>query len=623
MGTSDDKNYLGASNSDNQVKKRLSKLGVRRSTIELADSQSKSPGKSRNGSPIKSPPKEDRKHHNYKIGGAVKAIQFSTKLKRRRNSVARKSQITIPEPEEKEKTSKIREDEYDVLFYPQNVYVYEGSSKELSGEPGEKSTKSSKTFYSYREIRNDPDYMRLTQKLSSPRGGYKIAFSASKSNLRKTVEPSSLLFPDQPSLPKPSPAVLPSKTKTTKKHPFSRPTRPLAAPLSTLQHSTTIQKPKLTASALFTPSKTSQTLQTNPLPTNPLTTTPSFSSLPLTQTLSNKLAWNRETKESHIQRVKGLSKESYTSLLESSRQWREKTKRLPVVIKRKKKRRRRKGGEGGGCEEGDSEGEEEESEGDSEGSEGGAEKGNREGSKAEGQKKRKAKEDNEFVFGKKAEELKIFQQSVKTTGMYGRNDPHMNAFMPELPSKEERESNIRQLRMAWYPRKKGDPHSGFVVDSKEGRSCVMVNDLLYMFGGYSPATNSMNFQTYDIFRKKMGEVAAKNRDPPARAFHTCNAFNHYIVIFGGELYSRYTDSRLLTNEVLIFNTKSHEYLKVPFQHHLEPRKFHASVIIGPYLVISGGIDENGVPLSGLNSFNLSNLVSPLRVFLMEQNPNRI
>lgn len=175
----------------------------------------------------------------------------------------------------------------------------------------------------------------------------------------------------------------------------------------------------------------------------------------------------------------------------------------------------------------------------------------------------------------------------------------------DMPPTEDRYLKLREYRMAWYPKSKGNSAVGFMVDSKEGRSCLFHNNILYMYGGYSPSTDQIFFQGFNMNTKKMFDIKSKvSREPLPRAFHSMCIYEEYLIIFGGEIFSTYTDSRLMTNELVLFNLRSQEYAKVNIHDNIDPRKHHSACIIGSHLLIYGGIDEESRTLNNFLSLNL-------------------
>lgn len=168
----------------------------------------------------------------------------------------------------------------------------------------------------------------------------------------------------------------------------------------------------------------------------------------------------------------------------------------------------------------------------------------------------------------------------------------------DMPPFEERFQKIREYKMAWFPRIKGNSSGGFIVDSKEGRTCVFHENVCYMYGGYSPSFDQVYFQGFNLQTKKMFEIKSTiTKEPQPRAYHSCDLYEDNLLIFGGETFSLYSESRLMTNDLYVFNIKKFEYTKVNIHDNIDPRKHHASCVLNTYLVILGGVDEENRTLN--------------------------
>lgn len=285
-----------------------------------------------------------------------------------------------------------------------------------------------------------------------------------------------------------------------------------------------------------------------------------------TEIIDKKLTYNSKARQLQEDVVRAQVWKSYTKVLSSERAWKEKTRKKPLVIKRRVI----------GFEHED----DEEEEGDA-----------TPATPGDASPKKRAS-----IFA----DVGLVPSPAPPAGLSALN----------MPTVEERSLKIKDYVMSWLPKVKQANGVGFSVDVKEGRTCTLLGDSLYMFGGYSPSFNSPAFESFSFASKLMKEVKPRNREPPSRAFHTCNAYEDSLVIFGGEHFARYADSRILTSEVLIFNTKTLEYLKLPNTLTIEPRKHHASAIIGSFLISSGGIDDENKPLPQICVYNMSKFVSP-------------
>lgn len=178
--------------------------------------------------------------------------------------------------------------------------------------------------------------------------------------------------------------------------------------------------------------------------------------------------------------------------------------------------------------------------------------------------------------------------------------------VPEMPSMDERYQKIREFRMAWHPRIKGNSAGGFVVDSKEGRSCVYFENVCYMYGGYSPSYEQAYLQGYNLTTKKIFDIKSKiTKEPQPRAYHTCTLLDDNMLIFGGEVFSMHHESRMLTNDIYVFSLRGYEYTKANIHENIEPRKYHAACMLGSHLVVYGGVDEENRVLNQLMTINFS------------------
>ena len=201
------------------------------------------------------------------------------------------------------------------------------------------------------------------------------------------------------------------------------------------------------------------------------------------------------------------------------------------------------------------------------------------------------------VFGQKTRDRSVGLQSLQFTA---------NTAVSLLPPEEERRSRIKDMRMAWFPRPRGNPAIGFKTDAKEGRSCLFVDGVCYLFGGYSPSLGSTNFECFDFSKRLMSVVRAANREPWVRAYHTCCLYEGYLVVYGGETYSGSSENKMLTNEILMYHIGKNEYARLPTNNNsgsIEPRKHHAACVLASHLVVYGGTDEQNTPLADMQVYH--------------------
>lgn len=310
----------------------------------------------------------------------------------------------------------------------------------------------------------------------------------------------------------------------------------------------------------------------------------------LKETLYTKLNWNSKMVKKQHKAVNEISTKTFDKLMSSTREWKEKTKKVPTIIKRYYKFIRKHQAEL--LPYGEAEDESEDS--------------------LLKEAKLSSPQSNSHGLTKRTFTIRqatMRSQPIKADSLIVVNRTNKkkdNLFaLVEMPPLDDRQAKQREYRMAWYPRSKGNATVGFMVDSKEGRSCIFYKDILYLYGGYSPSTDQIFFQGFNMTTKKMFDIRSKiSREPLPRAFQSMCIYEDYLIIFGGEIFSIYTDSRLMTNELVLFSLKSQEYIKVNIHDNIDPRKHHTACIIGSHLVIYGGIDEESRTLNSFLSLNL-------------------
>jgi hypothetical protein len=355
--------------------------------------------------------------------------------------------------------------------------------------------------------------------------------------------------------------------------------------------------------------------------------------LPKKEVLLKKLEWNNKVKDSQQKLLNTLGNQTFTKLLETTKEWQKKTKKSPIIIKRRKVEHIQT----------DPNLEED--------VEVQIQEDNNQSSpprfKTEGSSPDEAFKDtfttttkpkayitwnpslttspqkssstgalktevsdtktgrSAFLSPRAAKSIKGVTHSIMNAVAFMASDMKVETFHADLPyTYDERLNKEKDIKMVWYPRQKNSTNNGFYVDSKEGRSCVIVENVCFLYGGYNPCIDSINFQGFDIRTNTMFEVKPKNRDPAHRAFHTCCVYQHNIVFFGGEVFNRYSGSRLLTNELLVYDTIKEEFRKPGMSVLTEAKKHHAACMLGPHLVITGGQDEENRVSDAILTFNI-------------------
>lgn len=163
------------------------------------------------------------------------------------------------------------------------------------------------------------------------------------------------------------------------------------------------------------------------------------------------------------------------------------------------------------------------------------------------------------------------------------------------------------MKMIWYPRVEESKGTKRIA-AKEGRSCTLVDDTLFLFGGYGPNEGAeQTLQAFNFKSRTLQDVAPVNRAIEPRAFHSAVLYKQQsLVVFGGEVFNSFKGYKVVSNELVIFNIKKNELLKLPLHRPVDPRKYHAACLLNHYMVVSGGVDEEFKTLKQIDVFDISN-----------------
>jgi hypothetical protein len=128
------------------------------------------------------------------------------------------------------------------------------------------------------------------------------------------------------------------------------------------------------------------------------------------------------------------------------------------------------------------------------------------------------------------------------------------------------------------------------------------NDNFYLYGGKGSSVFG-DLATYCTTEHEWSSITPLNQNPPPTRFgHSLNGYNQKLYIFGGRL-----DFKVITptNELLIFNLATNFFEPVKqFENPPKPRFYHASCMIGRFLIVSGGLDKFGQPMNDLLGLDL-------------------
>ncbi|KAF7303655.1 hypothetical protein MIND_00594900 [Mycena indigotica] len=144
-----------------------------------------------------------------------------------------------------------------------------------------------------------------------------------------------------------------------------------------------------------------------------------------------------------------------------------------------------------------------------------------------------------------------------------------------------------------------------------GASTTMLGSKIFLFGGYIPFSGRVMSDLYilDVELCKWEKLLPplNPTEPKGRCFHTADIWNNHLVVFGGLTAfnaSTHLQSERLQDlgDVRLFDLASHCWLPVTSNKSaatIPPpaRHNHISCITGNHLVIFGGVDAWGEPLS--------------------------
>jgi len=141
---------------------------------------------------------------------------------------------------------------------------------------------------------------------------------------------------------------------------------------------------------------------------------------------------------------------------------------------------------------------------------------------------------------------------------------------------------------------------------REGATLTILGNKAHLYGGV--ATDIFNeWETLHLNNFTWTKDAPQGDVPMfGRYGHTADAFYNSIVIFGGEKsYNSLLNIRECLNDVRLYTPERQEW-KYMHCHgaFVEPRRYHAGIVVGKHMIIHGGIEASGEYLSDLKILNL-------------------
>eukprot|EP00818_Percolomonas_sp_WS_P003019 CAMPEP_0117447362 /NCGR_PEP_ID=MMETSP0759-20121206/6835_1 /TAXON_ID=63605 /ORGANISM="Percolomonas cosmopolitus, Strain WS" /LENGTH=881 /DNA_ID=CAMNT_0005239693 /DNA_START=139 /DNA_END=2784 /DNA_ORIENTATION=- len=126
---------------------------------------------------------------------------------------------------------------------------------------------------------------------------------------------------------------------------------------------------------------------------------------------------------------------------------------------------------------------------------------------------------------------------------------------------------------------------GASLPNIHGHSATVSNGKVFLIGGYLGQNYNSNVYIYDVANNEMTRVSNSGLVP--RAFHTASLVGNYIYVVGGS-----QDDSKLVSKVQIFHTLKNHVVNYPLAGRFSERKNHCSVVYSRNVVVFGGNSEN-------------------------------
>ncbi|KAL5247102.1 hypothetical protein ACHWQZ_G019085 [Mnemiopsis leidyi] len=137
-------------------------------------------------------------------------------------------------------------------------------------------------------------------------------------------------------------------------------------------------------------------------------------------------------------------------------------------------------------------------------------------------------------------------------------------------------------------------------DSRHSQSVAVVNNLAYMYGGYTYLGNeSDELWAYDLDENEWRQVEknTSSSSPPAMFGHTAVFSGPVMWIFGGSSHRDILDS------LWSYDTESGQWNQVAKMFSPPPLYYHIAIVTGDVMLIYGGFDEGVKAYTGMWRFN--------------------
>ena len=156
--------------------------------------------------------------------------------------------------------------------------------------------------------------------------------------------------------------------------------------------------------------------------------------------------------------------------------------------------------------------------------------------------------------------------------------------------------------------------NGNLIENRDGQSCCLVDNTMYLFGGQGPVEDkysnelfTIKFEIDPIFKTKpkaiIEEIEITNSiKPKERASHCCVVYKDlYLIITGGE-----GPNKEPLDDIWLYDLKKMCYIEIEIngKEKIEGRFCHCSVICGDTLALYGGMKNSDSTLDNLTLINI-------------------
>ena len=181
----------------------------------------------------------------------------------------------------------------------------------------------------------------------------------------------------------------------------------------------------------------------------------------------------------------------------------------------------------------------------------------------------------------------------------------MNLFF----SDNERKNHIKKYNLAWYPSIEPIYKE---IESLEGSSTTLVDTKAFILGGFSNSSSRKISFVYDAKLDKFTPLQDKGNPPHCILYHSAIHMNGFIYVFGGDVGVGTKNSKMTSSELYSLEVATGEWKKLKPLKSIDPRKHHAACEFGNFMLISGGISEEGLtPFKDFHAYSPGRIDSNL------------